>query len=147
MSVVEILLPQSGVEGEILAYDKAGKPVAAPHKIVISPYFFRSDSVANVLYMSVLAAIVEDSKTLTLGHNADEDEDITVQKAILQLPGTSGKLKVVDRSVRVTPKFAKPFLADEEEEEDDEGDGEGDDADYEDEDLDEEGEDDVEPDA
>lgn len=123
MSLVEIVLPQDGVEAYVLAYDQTGKEVPAPYKIVINPFFFRADSVANIFYLSVLAAGAESVESPVLADDSEE-QDVTVQKAILQLPGSTGKLRVADRSAKVVPKFAKPFLAGEEEEDDESGDPE-----------------------
>lgn len=125
MSLVEVVLPQDGVEAKVWAYDQAGKQVSVPHKIVINPFFFRADSIANIFYLSVLAAKIEDIEAVVLAHDSEE-QDVIVQKVILQLPGSTGKLRVADRSAKVEPKFVKPFLADEEDDEDDEdGDDEG----------------------
>ena len=121
---VELILPQQDVEGELVALDRNGKEMPVPAKILVRPFFFRQDAVVNVLYMRVV------SSGELMASVEDENE---VQKAIIQLPGSNGRLRLIDRSRRVTPKFlvesgeeADPSLDIEEFEEDDE-DGEDDD--------------------
>lgn len=92
---VEFILPQHGADGDCQAFDAEGKSIKLPHRIVVNPYFFRPDSVANVLFCRVLAATGTKLK-------ADAPE---IQKLVFQQPGTTGKLKIVDRSQRVLPKF------------------------------------------
>ena len=110
---VEIILAADGVEADVEAYDKSGKKIDLPHRIVITPYFFRKDAVVNTAYCRVLA---------------DEAE---VSKAILQLSGSSGSLKTTQMGERQEPKFLDKLETVEEYEEEEyeeEDDGEADDA-------------------
>ena len=109
---VEMALPQNGVEACVLAFDQAGKQVPVPHKIVIDPYFFRPDSIANIVFLSVSATEAAGVESPTSGEDSEE-QAVIVQRVILQLPGSTGKLRVADRSAKVMPKFAKVFFASE----------------------------------
>lgn len=85
---VELILASDGVEGDVVGYDKNGKKTELPYRIVISPYFFNSLGVANLCYLTVEAGNRE------------------VSRGVVQLSGSSGKIKTLDRSAQHAPKFA-----------------------------------------
>jgi len=84
---VELVLAPDSVEGDVVGFDKNGKKVDLPHRIVISPYFFGSTTTANLAYLTVRAGTRE------------------ISRAVVQLPGFNGKVKVIDRSQKQAPKF------------------------------------------
>ena len=90
---VEMILAPDGIEADVAAYDKTGKRIELPHKLVIAPFFFRKDAVANIAYLSVFAGKKE------------------VSKSILQLPGTSGHLKSTRTGTAQDPKFVDKIAA------------------------------------
>lgn len=90
---VEIVLAPDGVDGDVVGYDKNGKKVDLPHRIVIRPYFYGSTSCANMAYTTVKAGEREVSRT------------------VIQLSGATGKVKTLDRSSLREPKFAKADVA------------------------------------
>ena len=84
---VEIRTAPDGVEADVIGLDKHGKQVDLPHSIVITPYFFKQDSIANLVYATVKIGAVEK------------------QRSVMQLSGSNGRVKMLDRSGRADPKF------------------------------------------
>lgn len=99
---VEIVLAPDGVEGDVVGYDKSGKKVELPHKIVIQPYFFGQLAMANLAYVRVSVGKQE------------------VNRSVVQLSGSTGKIKAIDRSVQQDPKFVLQAAAGEEIDEEEE---------------------------
>jgi hypothetical protein len=87
---VEIVLAPDGVDGDVVGYDRNGKKVDLPHRIVINPYFYGSTACASLAYATVRTS------------------DREVSRAVIQLSGATGKVKTLDRSALRDPKFAKP---------------------------------------
>ena len=90
---VEYIFPQEGVDCEIKAFNQAGKEVDVPHRIVVQPYFYRRDMVASVIYARTVADV--------------DKPDSTVQRSVLLLPGSSGKLRLESRQEMTTPAIAE----------------------------------------
>jgi hypothetical protein len=86
---VEIVLAPDGVDGDVTGYDRNGKRMDLPHRIVISPYFYGATACANLAYTTVKSGNREISRT------------------VIQLSGATGKVKTLDRSSLREPKFAK----------------------------------------
>ena len=86
---VELMFPQDGVDGEVKAFDRNGKEIEVPHRLEVKPIFYTTQSRPNIIYGRVLA-------------NGDGQE---VNKSIITLSGTTGKLMIQDRSARAVPKF------------------------------------------
>lgn len=86
---VEIVLAPDGVDGDVVGYDRNGKKVELPHRIVINPYFYGATACANLAYTTVSSG------------------DREISRTVIQLSGATGKVKTLDRSSLREPKFAK----------------------------------------
>jgi hypothetical protein len=118
---VEYLLPHAGVDGEVVAYDVTGRQIAAPHRVVWRPHFYRSAASVPVLFCRLYLA---DGLA-----TPDEEQGGEVQRVTLALSGSVGQLRLVNRTRAVSPAFIakleapkKPAKAFREEEDEPNGD-------------------------
>lgn len=102
--MIEIQLPEDGVEADIKVIDKNGKTIKGVDRILIRPYFYNPKVSPNVLYLRVLGVATMEGELSTEG--LDE-----LHRVALQLSGVSGKFKVLDfASKRTLPEFIAKYL-------------------------------------
>lgn len=85
-----IIVPaQAGVDGELEAVDNAANQVEL-NGIYWTPYFFKADSQAPILMLSVR-----------------DDNGNVISRSMLQISGRTGALSLQDRTKPVKPSFVK----------------------------------------
>ena len=104
--MIEIQLPEDGVEADVKVLDKNGKPIKNVDRILIRPYFHNPKVSPNVLYLRVLGVATMEGDLSVEG--LDE-----LSRIALQLSGISGKFKALDldqASELVLPEFIAKHL-------------------------------------
>lgn len=94
---IELRLPQGDIDAEVVCLNANGQEVKVS-KILVRPIFHQPQQRVPILYLTTLL-----EGDTGQGDAVDKEE---VQRCLLQLSGTSGKLLLVDRSRQVVPQFA-----------------------------------------
>lgn len=93
--VIDMAVVCDGVNAETVCYDAAGKVIPTPARIVVTPRFFRSEDPANLAYFKVYSR----------SRSSEEVEELGLP--ILQIVGATGRFRISDRRVPVSPKFLR----------------------------------------
>ena len=86
---LEVKVPGDGIEADIEVFDANGKKLDIKlGRIVVTPYYFDPAGCPAALYIRTL----------------DKKEE-EISRGVVQLPGSSGRARIYDRTERVDPKY------------------------------------------
>lgn len=91
-SGVEIMLVDSDLVAEVVAYNADGEVIQTPSRLVVKPFFNRPAASVPLGFCRVLTDV--------------DDPQSDVFKAVLRVLGSNGKLALVASSPSSVPKFA-----------------------------------------